>query len=177
MGPACRAATDLVGDLAKPAGVECGRARAHGRRRRVFCASLADVFDNQAPNEWRTDLFNLIRETPVLDWQLLTKRPQNIARMLPRDWGAGYPNVWLGITTEDEERFRQRWPILSRIPAARRFISYEPAIAPLGPIAIGDWLPDWIICGGERPQGAIDESRLGAPRPRSMQGARRRLPA
>jgi protein gp37 len=124
-------------------------ARAHGRRRRVFCASLADVFDNQTPNEWRTDLFNLIRETPALDWQVLTKRPQNIARMLPRDWGPGYPNVWLGITTEDEEHFRQRWSILSRIPAARRFISYEPAIAPLGPIAIGEWLPDWIICGGE----------------------------
>jgi Protein of unknown function (DUF5131)/Histidine kinase-, DNA gyrase B-, and HSP90-like ATPase len=79
------------------------------------------------------------------------KRPQNIARMLPADWGLGYANVWIGTTTEDAERFRIRWPILSRIPAARRFISYEPAIAPLGAIDIGtaDCLPDWVICGGE----------------------------
>jgi protein gp37 len=117
----------------------------------VFCASLADVFDNQAPKTWRADLFRLIRETPELDWQLLTKRPQNIARMLPADWGEGYTNVWLGITAEDAERFRMRWPIVSRVPAARRFLSYEPAIAPLGTIDIrkANCLPDWIICGGE----------------------------
>jgi protein gp37 len=120
-----------------------------GRRRRVFCASLADVFDNKVPTEWRADLFRLIRDTPELDWQLLTKRPQNIAKMLPADWGNGYANVWLGTTTEDAERFRLRWPILSRTAAVRRFVSYEPAIAPLGPLGIGDCLPDWIICGGE----------------------------
>jgi protein gp37 len=124
-------------------------ARSHGRRRRVFCASLADVFDNKAPKAWRSDLFRLIRKTPELDWQLLTKRPQNMARMLPPDWGEGYPNVWLGTTTEDAERFRMRWPVLARIPAAVRFVSYEPAIAPLGAIEIGTILPDWIICGGE----------------------------
>jgi protein gp37 len=126
-------------------------ARAHGRRRRVFCASLADVFDNQAPKTWRTDLFGLIRDTPELDWQLLTKRPQNILRMLPSDWGDGYPNVWLGITAEDSERFRMRWPVLAGIPAAVHFVSYEPAIAPLGVIDIerANRLPDWIICGGE----------------------------
>jgi protein gp37 len=126
-------------------------ARAQGRRRRVFCASLADVFDNQAPNTWRADLFRLIRDTPELDWQLLTKRPQNIVRMLPTDWGEGYPNAWLGITAEDAEHFRMRWPVLARIPAAVYFVSYEPAIAPLGAIDIGraNCLPDWIICGGE----------------------------
>jgi protein gp37 len=117
----------------------------------VFCASLADVFDNQAPKLWRADLFRLIRETPELDWQVLTKRPQNIAKMLPADWGDGYANVWLGTTAEDAEHFHARWPILSHIPAARRFVSYEPAIAPLGAIAIGSagCLPDWVICGGE----------------------------
>ena len=126
-------------------------AQTYGRRRRVFCASLADVFDNQVPKAWRADLFRLIRETPELDWQLLTKRPQNIARMLPGDWGEGYPNVWLGTTTEDAENFRMRWPILSRVSAARRFISYEPAIGPLGAIEVvrAALLPDWIICGGE----------------------------
>src|SRR4051812_42414847 len=59
------------------------QARASGRRFRVFCASLADVWDNQVPSEWRTELFELICKTPQLDWLLLTKRPENIAKMLP----------------------------------------------------------------------------------------------
>jgi hypothetical protein len=70
--------------------------------------------------------------------------------MLPPDWGDGYANVWLGTTTEDAERFKLRWPILARIPATIRFISYEPAIGPLGRIDIGERIPNWIICGGER---------------------------
>jgi protein gp37 len=115
----------------------------------VFCASLADVFDNQWERQWRADMWSVIMATPNLDYLLLTKRPQNIARMLPPDWGDGYPNVWLGATTEDAERFKLRWPILARIPATLRFISYEPAIGPLGRIDIGEHLPDWIICGGE----------------------------
>src|SRR5262245_18137233 len=57
-----------------------------GERHRVFCASLADVFDNQVPDVWRTDLWKLIDLTPNLDWLLLTKRPQNIAKMLPDGW-------------------------------------------------------------------------------------------
>jgi Protein of unknown function (DUF5131) len=63
---------------------------------------------------------------------------------------SGYPNVWLGTTTEDEKRYRMRWPVLARIPAAIRFISYEPAIGALGYIDLGiGTLPDWIISGGE----------------------------
>jgi protein gp37 len=123
--------------------------REYGYRRRVFCASLADIFDNQVDSGWRRDLFALIRECRSLDWQLLTKRPQNIDRMLPSDWGDGWPNVWLGTTAEDAKRYRLRWPVITRIPAAIRFISYEPAIAPLGNLAISDKLPDWVICGGE----------------------------
>jgi protein gp37 len=121
--------------------------RAHGRRRRVFCASLADVFDNRAPAGAREDLFALIRETADLDWQLLTKRPENLARFLPPDWGDGYANVWLGTTTEDHAAYSRRWPILARTPARVRFLSYEPAIGPLGPDH--DMAPDWIISGGE----------------------------
>lgn len=116
-------------------------------RPRVFCASLADVFDNRANPSWRADLFALIDETPQLDWLLLTKRPENIARMVPDDWGvSGYRNVWLGTTCEDQAAFDRRWPILSRVPAPVHFISYEPAI---GPLVIGDARPNWIICGGE----------------------------
>ena len=120
-----------------------------GRRRRVFCASLADVFDNQADAEWRADLFELIRRCDQIDWQLLTKRPQNIKKMLPRDWGHGYPNVWLGTTAEDAESYQQRVSHLLALPAVVKFVSYEPALGPLGTIKIGDETPDWIIIGGE----------------------------
>ncbi len=121
----------------------------HGRRQRVFCASLADVFDNQIDPSWRSDLFNLIRTCDQLDWQLLTKRPQNIRRMLPRDWDGGYPNVWLGTTAEDARAYRQRVPHLLKVPSVVHFVSYEPAIGPLGPLEIDGLLPDWLIIGGE----------------------------
>jgi protein gp37 len=115
---------------------------------RIFCASLADVFDNQVPPEWREDLFELIRECRRLDWLILTKRPQNIRKMLPTDWGNGYRNVWLGVTAEDQQRFDQRWSYLRAIPARVKFISYEPAIGPLRLPKRGS-LPDWLISGGE----------------------------
>jgi protein gp37 len=121
----------------------------HGRRQRVFCASLADVFDNQVDPAWRADLFKLIKECDQLDWQLLTKRPQNIRKMLPSDWGEGYPNVWLGTTTEDASAYRQRASLLLKIPAAIHFVSYEPAMGPLGRLDIDGRFPDWVIIGGE----------------------------
>lgn len=124
-----------------------------GRRQRVFCASLADVFDNKAHPSWRADLFEIIRRCDQLDWLLLTKRPQNIAKMLPLDWGDGYANVWLGTTAEDQQRFDQRWRHLGRIPAAVTFISYEPAIGSLRLPASGPY-PDWLISGGESGGGA-----------------------
>ena len=120
----------------------------HGRRQRVFCASLADVFDNKADPDWRVELFDLIKRTARLDWLLLTKRPTNIRKMLPADWSEGYPNVWLGTTAEDQERYDQRWPALAAVPAAVRFISYEPAIGSLS-IAGFEAHPDWLIAGGE----------------------------
>lgn len=131
-------------------------ARGTGKRPRVFCASLADVFDNQVPPEWRGDLFDLIAATPELDWLLLTKRPENIARMFPTgEW----PNVWLGTTCEDQERYQRRWPLLAAVNTVPvRFISYEPAIGPLDPRGISlrecFRFPDWLICGGESGPGA-----------------------
>jgi protein gp37 len=125
---------------------------ANGRRQRVFCSSLSDVFDNAAPAQWRADLFELIKATPELDWLLLTKRPTNIRKMLPPDWGDGYPNVWLGTTTEDQDAYDKRWHVVAGIPARVRFLSYEPAI---GPLKLADGpQPDWIISGGESGPGA-----------------------
>jgi protein gp37 len=127
--------------------------RQHGHWPRIFCASLADVFDNQVEPTWREDLFALIRQCPHLDWLFLTKRPQNIFKMLPPDWGAGYRNVWLGVTAENQMFFDQRWRILQDIPAAMKFISYEPALGPLR-LPKHDPLPDWLISGGESGGGA-----------------------
>lgn len=125
-------------------------AKAMSVRHRVFCASLADWLDNKAPQQWREDLAVVIEETPHLDWLLLTKRPENFDRLAPWRSDALPPNVWLGVTCEDQERYNRRWPVLSEIRAAVRFISYEPAIGPLEP-----WgRPDWIICGGESGPGA-----------------------
>jgi protein gp37 len=108
-------------------------AEASGKRARVFCASLADVFDNHRSilPEWRADLWRLIAATPHLDWLLLTKRPQNIAKMLPEGWGNGWRNVWLGTTAENQEEADRRIPHLLATPAAVRFISAEPLLGPV----------------------------------------------
>jgi protein gp37 len=121
------------------------KAAASGQPWRVFCASLADVFDNEVDEEWRADLFRLIGQTPNLTWLLLTKRIGNAAKMLP--WtDTPWANVWIGATIVNQEEWdRDREKLLS-LPAAVRFVSYEPAI---GPIRWGRPMPDWIIVGGE----------------------------
>ncbi|MFW7270325.1 phage Gp37/Gp68 family protein [Gluconacetobacter sp. Hr-1-5] len=107
-------------------------AQASGVRARVFSASLADVFDNQVPPDWRTDLWNLIAATPGLDWLLLTKRPQNISGMLPPCWqDEPWPNVWLGTTICNQEEADRNVRHLTTIPAALRFLSIEPLLGPL----------------------------------------------
>jgi protein gp37 len=118
----------------------------HGRHQRIFCASLADVFDNEVDPNWRDDLFRLIRETPDLWWILLTKRSGNMRKMLPPDWGAGYPNVGLMATCENQEVWDRDMPKLMSTPAVWHGVSCEPL---LGRISIGPFRPDWIITGGE----------------------------
>lgn len=135
------------------------RARAEGVRQRVFCASLADVFDNQVPDEWRHDLFRLIWDTrDALDWLLLTKRPQNIADMIEAAtagtaplWAWPWPNVWLGTTVENQPEADRRIPHLLAVQARVHFLSCEPL---LGPIDMTSWLDQepsigWVIAGGE----------------------------
>lgn len=125
----------------------------HGHRQRVLCASLSDVFDNQWNPQDRSDLFQTIEDTPQLDWLLLTKRPENISDLTWPRWDDALPtNIWLGITAEDQDAFDRRWPILRRVPARVRFVSYEPAIGPLT-MEMFDENPDWLICGGETGQG------------------------
>lgn len=112
-------------------------ARAAGVRRRVFCASLADVFEDHPDVVGeRAALFKLIEETPALDWQLLTKRPENMARLAPRSWETRWPdNVWAGVTAENAEQLARRAPYLRQIPARVRFLSCEPLLGPLDELA------------------------------------------
>jgi protein gp37 len=116
-----------------------------GYRIKVFCASMADVYDPEVPEEWRSDLFQLIRRTPHLDWLILTKRPQNIVAMMH---GEALPeNVWLGTSVEDQYRADLRIPVLVSIPATIHFLSVEPLLesVDLGTLAG----IDWVIVGGE----------------------------
>lgn len=124
----------------------------YGRKRRVFCASLADVFDNRIEASWREDLWALVRSTPNLDWLILTKRIGNVAAMLPDDWGSGYNNVWLGISVVNQEEADRDIQKLLNTPARMRWLSMEPL---LSPVSLGDILDksgetlDWIVVGGE----------------------------
>jgi protein gp37 len=107
-------------------------AKRDGVRRRVFCASVADIFEDRPDLiEPRARLFRLIEESDALDWLLLTKRPQNMLR-LASAWGNEWPsNVWAGTTVEDQRRAAERIPHLLMVPAAVRFLSCEPLLEPL----------------------------------------------
>ena len=123
-------------------------AQKSGRRARVFCASMADVFEDRRDlDPWRKRLWQLIAATPWLDWLLLTKRPEAVMRLAP--WKTDWPeNVWMGTTVEDQRRAGERLPVLEAIPAVVRFISAEPL---LGAVDLTPWLHslDWVITGGE----------------------------
>jgi len=109
-------------------------AKALGVRKRVFCSSMADVFeDHTTVASQRERLWPLIAATPWLDWQLLTKRPENMVTMVPTLWKRdGWPdNVWAGTTAENQERLDERIEHLLAVPAAIRFLSCEPLLGPL----------------------------------------------
>lgn len=114
----------------------------------VFTGSLMDWAEPRADLvEPRMRMWQIVRESPDLWFQLLTKRPDHIAEALPDDWGDGYPNVWLGTTIEDM-RVAWRADALRAVPARVRFVSYEPAIGPLTDAFALEGL-HWLICGGE----------------------------
>lgn len=122
-------------------------------RRRVFCASMADVFEARSDlDAWRIRLWELIGATPNLDWLLLTKRPENIRSIVP--WELHWPsNVWIGVTVESQDLAVKRIPHLQELHAAVKFLSCEPL---LGPLELSGLLSgiDWVIVGGESGRGA-----------------------
>ena len=163
------------------------KAKRDGVRRRVFVASMADVFEvapernasaNLVMDAGRKRLWSAIEDAPHLDFQLLTKRPENVEAFVP--WGNDWPtNVWLGVTAEDQARADERIPVLLEIPARVRFVSAEPLLEELnlsryvfdreasirkvmrGPALNYDQADsvitsaiDWVIVGGESGPGA-----------------------
>lgn len=121
------------------------KAEKDGVRRRVFCASLADAFEDRSElTEWRDVLFATIQATQHLDWLLLTKRPQNIARMASEALGWDVakhgmpPHAWIGTSVENQRYADERIPHLLRVPAAVRFLSCEPL---LGPVNLTRYIP------------------------------------
>lgn len=139
-----------------------------GRRTRVFAQSLSDTFEDREGaclitatgardtlDTIRARFFGVVERCHALTFQLLTKRPENILRMVPPSWLKAWPaHVWIGTTVEDQERAEERIPHLLRVPARVRFLSVEPQIEA---IDLSHWfdlrrasLPfDWIIQGGE----------------------------
>lgn len=137
-----------------------------GVRRRVFCASMADVFElrpgDDAQAEARMRLWQTIENTPHLDWLLLTKRPEAIRSLLPAAWQqVPRDNVWLGTSVEDQERADERIPKLVSAPAYVHFLSVEPLLDFVSLLQYFSspshrWTPraltnglDWVIVGGE----------------------------
>jgi protein gp37 len=139
-------------------------------RRRVFSLSLGDWLDPEVPVEWLADMLDVIRRCPNLDFLLLTKRPEwwvqrmdAVTNYLLRttgvtdqrewvlEWPCGYarPNIWLGVTVENQEAADRRIPELLRIPARVRFLSIEPLLEDVGDLELLADPIDWVIVGGE----------------------------
>lgn len=121
-----------------------------GVRKRVFVASLADVADNHRSiePEWRRQLVDDIRQCRNLDFLLLTKRPQNMAKLYPDMMEEWPDNAWMGVSTENREEMFRRGEILATLPAKITFWSAEPLLGNLGRIP-PEIMPSWIIAGGE----------------------------
>lgn len=123
--------------------------------RRVFVDSMSDLFHENVPYEFIESVFGVMRKCPQHIFIILTKRSarmRSLARMLNEDI---LPNLWLGVTVENTAMAKERLPWLLRTPAAKRIISFEPALE------LVDWEPwlatgkiDWLICGGETGPGA-----------------------
>jgi protein gp37 len=156
----------------------------HGHRQRVFCSSLADVFDNDVDPQWRVDLFALIVKTPNLDWLLLTKRIGNAGKMIGEsickiksEVPYGDPkhpvlcwanNIWIGATICNQSEADRDIPKLLAVPAAKLFLSIEPLLSEIEFSSVGSRADrikqlgqkalngiDWVIVGGNGESGKL----------------------
>jgi len=151
--------------------------------RMVFVCSMSDLFHENVEPTFIQDTFWVMEKAPQHIFMVLTKRPDNMRKLLHVFYSGGHElpkNIWLGVTAENQARADERIPILLQIPAAVRFVSVEPM---LGPVDLELYLPyvqhplreewhrngyhirrlnrgiqsnvlDWVICGGETGPGA-----------------------
>ena len=123
----------------------------------IFTCSWSDFFIEEADG-WREKAWEIIKKTPHITYQILTKRPERIHLCLPKDWGSGYDNVWMGISAEDQNNYSKRLLALINTPAKVRFISAEPLLSPIK-LNLDSFymekamfvkeLIHWVIVGGE----------------------------
>jgi protein gp37 len=144
------------------------KANREGVTPRVFCASLADVFEGREETlPWLNDLLHLIARCSGMTWLLLTKRPESVMRLIATAtgrhasaWLEDNGHVWIGTSVENQAMADRRIPELVQIPAARRFLSCEPLLGPVNLFDVSGWSNaaewwgkrikiDWVICGGE----------------------------
>jgi len=138
--------------------------------RRIFVCSMSDFFHVGVPFSFQCEILQVIGKCPQHTFMILTKRTEQLELW---NYAAGwhpYPNLWLGVTVENQEQADKRIPVLLETPAAVRFVSVEPM---LGPVQIRDQLHeqwptnadvhqvrdtrpplDWVICGAETGPGA-----------------------
>ncbi len=133
-----------------------------GQRIKVFCGSMCDWADKSAPDGVRDDLWSLIRQTPNLQWLMLTKRPVQAKKFLPDDWGEGYAHVALGVTVENRKHGLPRIEVLRRTPTKVRFLSIEPLLEDLGALDLSGI--HWVIVGGESGHGYRPMERVWVDR-------------
>jgi protein gp37 len=125
-------------------------AEKHSERRRVFCGSMMDIFEGlREQRPYLERLFEVISQTPHLDWLLLTKRPNNVHKLGPSRWPG---NVWIGTTVETQDWADQRLPHLLATDCVVRFASVEPMLGPIdfrAHLGHGPGKLNWVIFGGE----------------------------
>jgi protein gp37 len=114
--------------------------------RKIFVNSMSDLFHEGVSDVFIAGVWEVMRETPQHNYQILTKRPERMRDALRSAIGDVLPNVWLGTSVEDRET-TPRIDVLREVPAAIRFISFEPLVGPVGSVDLTGI--DWAIVGGE----------------------------
>ena len=114
--------------------------------RKIFVNSMSDLFHEHVSDGFILKIWQVMRETPRNHYQILTKRPERMSTFVSRLIDDVLPNVWLGTSVEDGNVIG-RIDELRAIPAAIRFLSFEPLIGPVGEVDLSGM--HWAIVGGE----------------------------
>jgi len=124
---------------------------------RVFVNSMSDLFHEDVPDEFIMEVFNMMAAAKQHTFQILTKRPRRMSELL-QNWGVEFPNVWLGVSVENQEQALSRIPYLIATPASVRWLSVEPLLGPMAfsanlkTVKMGATMYrsiDWVVVGGE----------------------------